>query len=143
MYFFDFGPEPSPPFWTFSTNYGIFHFEPSPNLFYGTPGIFEFDIYHLKCSGTFSDILECIRSQRVLVKVVLNVQGIQGKGLLTENFQDFGRSPAYLQRMRAEAAEEARRWEEEQEAEVRRKEAMKLSAEEKETILQVRFFKGK
>ena len=40
--------------------------------------------------------------------------------------------------MRAEAAEEARRWEEEQEAEVKRKEAMKLSAEEKETILQVK-----
>ena len=43
--------------------------------------------------------------------------------------------------MRAEAAEEARRWEEEQEAEVRRKEAMKLSAEEKETILQVLIFR--
>ena len=57
-----------------------------------------------------------------------------------EEFQDFGRSPAYLQRMRAEAAEEARRWEEEQEAEVKRKEAMKLSAEEKETILQVKIF---
>ena len=27
--FFDFGPDP-PPFWTFSTNYGIFYFEPSP-----------------------------------------------------------------------------------------------------------------
>ena len=58
-----------------------------------------------------------------------------------EEFQDFGRSPAYLQRMRAEAAEEARRWEEEQEAEVKRKEAMKLSAEEKETILQVIYFR--
>ena len=43
--------------------------------------------------------------------------------------------------MRAEAAEEARRWEEEQEAEVKRKEAMKLSAEEKETILQVKIFR--
>ena len=43
--------------------------------------------------------------------------------------------------MRAEAAEEARRWEEEQEAEVKRKEAMKLSAEEKETILQVIYFR--
>ena len=38
--------------------------------------------------------------------------------------------------MRAEAAEEAKRWEEEQEAELRRKEAMKLSQEEKENILQ-------
>ena len=41
--------------------------------------------------------------------------------------------------MRVEAAEEAKRWEEEQEAEVRRKEAMKLSAEEKDTILQVKY----
>ena len=39
--------------------------------------------------------------------------------------------------MKAEAAEEARRWEEEQEAEVRRKEAMKLSQEERDNILQV------
>ena len=31
--FFDFGPDP-PPFWTFSTNYGIFYFEPSPNWYY-------------------------------------------------------------------------------------------------------------
>ena len=58
-----------------------------------------------------------------------------------EHFQDFGRSPAYLQRMRAEAAEEARRWEEEQKVEVKRKEAMKLSAEEKETIMQVIIFR--
>ena len=39
--------------------------------------------------------------------------------------------------MKAEAAEEARRWEEEQEAEVRRKEAMKLTTEERDNILQV------
>ena len=39
--------------------------------------------------------------------------------------------------MKAEAAEEARRWEEEQEAELRRKEAMKLSQEERDNILQV------
>ena len=83
--------------------------------------------------------------------------------------QDFGRSPAYLQRMRAEAADEARRlvkvkfsnleseifsfegilhqiimitiilirWQEEQDAEQRRKDAMKLGDEERETILQV------
>ena len=39
--------------------------------------------------------------------------------------------------MKAEAAEEARRWEEEQEAEMRRKEAMKLTQEERDNILQV------
>ena len=39
--------------------------------------------------------------------------------------------------MKAEAAEEARRWEEEQEAELRRKEAMKLTQEERDNILQV------
>ena len=39
--------------------------------------------------------------------------------------------------MKADAAEEARRWEEEQEAELRRKEAMKLSQEERDNILQV------
>jgi hypothetical protein len=39
--------------------------------------------------------------------------------------------------MKAEAQEEARRWEEEQEAEVRRKEAMKLSDQERLDILQV------
>lgn len=38
--------------------------------------------------------------------------------------------------MKAEAAEEARRWEEEQEAELRKKEAMKLTQEEKDNILQ-------
>ena len=52
-------------------------------------------------------------------------------------FQEFGKTPSYLQRMKAEAAEEARRWEEEQEAELRRKEAMKLSQEERDNILQV------
>ena len=41
--------------------------------------------------------------------------------------------------MKAEAAEEAKKWEKEQEAEMKRKESMKLSAEEKESILQVRF----
>ena len=39
--------------------------------------------------------------------------------------------------MKAEAAEEARRWEEEQEAEIRRKEVMKLTTEERDNILQV------
>ena len=39
--------------------------------------------------------------------------------------------------MKAEAAEEARRWEEEQEAELKRKEAMKLTQEERDNILQV------
>ena len=51
--------------------------------------------------------------------------------------QEFGRTPAYLQRMKQEAAEEARRWEEEQEAEKRRKESMILTQEEKDKILQV------
>ena len=41
--------------------------------------------------------------------------------------------------MKAEAQEEARRWEEEQEAEIRRKEAMKLSEDERLDILQVFF----
>jgi hypothetical protein len=39
--------------------------------------------------------------------------------------------------MKAEAQEEARRWQQEQEAELRRKEAMKLSDEERLDILQV------
>lgn len=39
--------------------------------------------------------------------------------------------------MKAEAAEEARRWDEEQEAERQRKESMMLSQEEKDKILQV------
>jgi hypothetical protein len=39
--------------------------------------------------------------------------------------------------MKAEAQEEARRWEEEQEAQLRRKEAMKLSDQERLDILQV------
>ncbi len=51
--------------------------------------------------------------------------------------QDFGRTPSYLERMKAEAQEEARRWQQEQEAELRRKEAMKLSDEERLDILQV------
>ena len=51
--------------------------------------------------------------------------------------QDFGRTPSYLEKMKVEAAEEARRWQEEQEAELRRKEAMKLSEEERLEILQV------
>ncbi len=51
--------------------------------------------------------------------------------------QDFGRTPTYLERMKAEAQEEARRWQQEQEAELRRKEAMKLSDEERLDILQV------
>jgi hypothetical protein len=41
--------------------------------------------------------------------------------------------------MKAEAQEEARRWEEEQEAQLRRKEAMKLSDQERLDILQVSF----
>ena len=43
--------------------------------------------------------------------------------------------------MKAEAAEEARRWEEEQEAERKRKDSMMLSQEEKDKILQVSNFK--
>ncbi len=39
--------------------------------------------------------------------------------------------------MKAEAQEEARRWQQEQEAELRRKEAMKLSDEERLDIIQV------
>ena len=39
--------------------------------------------------------------------------------------------------MRAEAAEEARRWQEEQEEEQNRKESIKLGEEEREAILQV------
>ena len=51
--------------------------------------------------------------------------------------QEFGRTPNYLQRMKAEAAEDARRWEAEQEAERKRKESMILTQEEKDKILQV------
>ena len=39
--------------------------------------------------------------------------------------------------MRAEAAEEARRWQEEQEEEHSRRESIKLGEEEREAILQV------
>ena len=39
--------------------------------------------------------------------------------------------------MKAEAAEEARRWEQEQEAERKRKDSMILSRDEKDKILQV------
>ena len=39
--------------------------------------------------------------------------------------------------MKAEAEEEARRWQQEQEAELKRKEAMKLSDQERLDILQV------
>ena len=68
-----------------------------------------------------------------------NAQLIEKAGL-AQKFtfkKDFGRAPAYLQRMKTEAAEEARRWEEEQEKERARREASKLSTEERDTILQV------
>ena len=59
------------------------------------------------------------------------------KNKIKSNFlKEFGKTPSYLHRMKAEAAEEARRWEEEQEAELRKKEAMKLTQEEKDNILQ-------
>ena len=51
--------------------------------------------------------------------------------------QDFGKVPNYLNRMKMEAAEAARLWEAEQEAERNRKEAMILTQEEKDNILQV------
>ena len=51
--------------------------------------------------------------------------------------QEYGRVPGYLARMREEVEEEARRWEEEQEAERAKREAMKLSDEERENILTV------
>ena len=51
--------------------------------------------------------------------------------------QDFGRVPTYLNRMKMEAAEAARLWEAEQEAERNRKEAMILTQEERDNILQV------
>ena len=51
--------------------------------------------------------------------------------------KDFGRVPTYLNRMKAEAAEAARLWEAEQEAERKRKEAMILTQEERDNILQV------
>ena len=68
-----------------------------------------------------------------------NAQLIEKAGL-AQKFtfkKDFGRAPAYLHRMKTEAAEEARRWEEEQEKERARREASKLSTEERDTILQV------
>ena len=51
--------------------------------------------------------------------------------------QDFGKVPNYLNRMKMEAAEAARLWEAEQEAERNRKESMILTQEEKDNILQV------
>ena len=51
--------------------------------------------------------------------------------------QDFGKVPNYLNRMKMEAAEAARLWEAEQEAERNRKESMILNQEEKDNILQV------
>ena len=55
--------------------------------------------------------------------------------------QDFGRVPTYLNRMKMEAAEAARLWEAEQEAERNRKEAMILTQEERDNILQVYNYK--
>ncbi len=52
-------------------------------------------------------------------------------------WQDFGKNPTYLERMKQEAEEEKRRWEEEQQEEIRKRESMKLSEEEREEILQV------
>ena len=52
-------------------------------------------------------------------------------------FQDFGRVPTYLQRLKRSREEDLSRWEEEKRMEQERREAMKLSEQERETILQV------
>jgi len=67
-----------------------------------------------------------------------NSQSLEKSGLKPKFAlkKDFGRVPTYLNRMKMEAAEAARLWEAEQEAERNRKEAMILTQEERDNILQ-------
>ena len=56
----------------------------------------------------------------------------------TQILKDFGKTPGYITRYKAEKEAEERRWQEENLAQHRRKEAAKLSEEEKLQILQVK-----
>ena len=53
--------------------------------------------------------------------------------------KDFGRTPAYIKQLKMSIVDDQKRWEDEQEEIIRRREMMKLQDNEREAILQVNF----